>query len=117
MTQRGFVLTFAMISAILIAIVCMALLAMAANEAHRARFHRLRAQAVYASESGITWAQQQMDDSLPRRVAGVPNSCWSGGNLSIPPYTVVVTLIPNACPGCPGTPCATPRQIRTRVTY
>ncbi|MBI4597268.1 MAG: hypothetical protein HY737_02565 [Candidatus Omnitrophica bacterium] len=108
MKNRGFVLTFAMVAAILIAIVCMALLAMASNEAHRARFHRLRSQALYASEAGVTWAQEQL------RL----NGCWSpAGPLAVNGVSVVVTV--SACPGVctPPGPCPTPREISTRVAY
>jgi Tfp pilus assembly protein PilX len=67
MTRRGFVLVFSMVAALLIAIVCMALVSMVTGEAQRARFQQQRGQALYASEAGVVWAQGELQR----------DSCWA----------------------------------------
>ena len=114
--KRGFVLTVAMITAVLIAMACMALLAMATNEAQRARFQHVRTRARYASEAGLAWAQEQLR----------ANGCWDSGGafaaqlpITIDGVAYQVAIDMPACPGCaaPGSCAGAARQMRTRVTY
>ena len=111
MNRTGFVLTFAMVSAILLAVMCVALMAMVGSEAQRVRFQRSRTQAVYASEAGMAWAHEKLVD----------DQCFSSGvgeDLSMvidaKPYSVDVRIDP--CAVCP--PCSTPaRKVQAKVTY
>ena len=106
MKRQGFVLTFAMIAALLIAIVCMALMAMVSNEAQRARFERQRTQSAYASEAGVAWAQANL----------LTDPCWVPPG-PVPGITPSVTVTVATCAGCSAaTPCAS-RKITTKVAY
>ena len=85
--QRGAVLTFAIIIAVLAAIASMTVLQIAYYHARMGRFQRLHMAAQYAAEAGVVWGQERLLQNPA--YCGVPDPPPAMFN---PPATVDVVV-------------------------
>jgi Tfp pilus assembly protein PilX len=111
-SERGAALFFAILFALVGAIMSYAMLILAVSNARQAKFYRTRMPARYAAEAGTVWGRENL----------YSNPTWGGGTLVVDPFPPgpgggdAINVLVTVNPVCGAPPC--PNQtVQATVIY